>query len=233
MISLWKVKLSLEKCAVARRRRPIGRLWTRLHNTEENRAKHSWYNTILREAAMHDQVVFFNITRMTPTTFEDLLLRLGTVQSLHKKDTKYRNCIPLGTKNIQISTQLHNIFCSIGARMALTLRFPATGDNLRSLGYAFRVGHSTATASVNNITAALVQVLKGDVLKKPSTEEWRTKANEFHKRWNWCCTISSQLLIRGMVMQVTVTAIGTAHYHRANGVKTSAKEKDQHAVSKT
>jgi hypothetical protein len=90
MLLLWKVKLSLRKCEVARRRRPIGRLWTRLQNTEENRAKHSWYNTILKEAAMHDQVVFFNITRMTPTTFEDLLLRLGTVQSLHKKDTKYR-----------------------------------------------------------------------------------------------------------------------------------------------
>jgi hypothetical protein len=90
MLLLWKVKLSLRKCEVARRRRPIGRLWTRLQNTEENRAKHSWYDTILKEAAMHDQVVFFNITRMTPTTFEDLLLRLGTVQSLHKKDTKYR-----------------------------------------------------------------------------------------------------------------------------------------------
>jgi hypothetical protein len=80
---------------------------------------------------------------------------------------------------------LHNIFFSIGARLALTLRFLATGDNLRSLGYPFRVGHSTATESVNTITAALVQVLKGDVLKKPSTEEWRTKANEFYNRWNF------------------------------------------------
>ena len=42
--------------------------------------------------------------------------------------------------------------------------------------------HSTATESVNNITAALVQVLKGDVLKKPFTEELKTKANEFHNR---------------------------------------------------
>jgi hypothetical protein len=102
MLSLLEVKLSLLKCTAARRKRPIGRLWTRLHNTEEKREMHSWYNTILREAAMHDQVVFFNITRMTPTTFEDLFLRLGSVKSLHKRDTKLRKCIPLGTKNIQI-----------------------------------------------------------------------------------------------------------------------------------
>ncbi len=145
---------------------------------------HSWCNTILREAAMHDQVVFFNITSMKPTTFEDLLLSLGTVNSLHKQDTKLRKCIPLGTKNIQIWTQMHYLFCSIAARLVITLRFLATGDNLRSLGYAFRLGHSTATESVNTITAALVQVLNGDVLKKPSTEEWRTKAIEFYNRWN-------------------------------------------------
>lgn len=154
MLSHWKLKLSLEKCAAARRRRPIGRLWTRLHNTEEKREMHSWYNTILREAAMHDQVVFFNITRMTPTSFEDVHQRLGRVKSLHKQDTNLRKCIPLGTKNIQILTQLHYIFCFVAARLALTLRFLVTGDNLSSLSYAFRVGHSTATESVNAITAA-------------------------------------------------------------------------------
>ncbi len=65
---------------------------------KKKREMHSWYNKILREAAMHDQVVFFNITMMTPTKFEDLLLRLGTVKSLHKEDTKLRKCIQLGTK---------------------------------------------------------------------------------------------------------------------------------------
>lgn len=80
---------------------------------------------------------------------------------------------------------MHYIFCNIAERLALTLRFLATGNNLRSLGYAFRVGHSTATESVNTITAALVQVLNGDVLKKPSTEEWRTKTIEFYNQWNF------------------------------------------------
>lgn len=102
MLSLWEVNLSLEKCAGARRRRPIGRLWRRLHNTEEKSEIHSWYKTILRGVAMHDQVIFFNITRMTPTTFKDLLLRLGTMKSLHKQDTKFRKFILLDTKDIEI-----------------------------------------------------------------------------------------------------------------------------------
>jgi hypothetical protein len=80
---------------------------------------------------------------------------------------------------------MHYIFCSITARLALTLHFLATGNNLRILGYAFRVGHSTATESVNTITAAFVQVLTGDVQKKPSKEEWKTKAIDFLNRWNF------------------------------------------------
>ena len=71
-------------------------------NTEEKSEMHSWYNTILRGVAMHDQVIFFNITRMTPTTFKDLLLRLGTMKSLHKQDTKFRKYILLDTKDIEI-----------------------------------------------------------------------------------------------------------------------------------
>lgn len=96
MIALWKIKYSLGKCAAARRKRPLGRLWTRLHNTEEKRENHSMYNTLLKEAAMSDEITFLNFTRMTPTTFENLLQRLGTVQTLHKQDTKWRKCIPLG-----------------------------------------------------------------------------------------------------------------------------------------
>ena len=96
VLALWKVKLSLLKYVAARRRRPLRRLWIRFHNTEEKLEHHSWYNTTIKEAAINDQVAFFYITRMSATTFEDLLLRLGTVESLHKQDTKYRKCIPLG-----------------------------------------------------------------------------------------------------------------------------------------
>jgi hypothetical protein len=37
----------------------------------------------------------------------------------------------------------------------------------------------------NTITAAFVQVLTGDVQKKPSTEEWKTKAIDFLNSWNF------------------------------------------------
>lgn len=74
-LKLWQLKRSIDKCAIARRRRPLGRKWTRNHNSQENREIHSWYNTILKEAAPSDSYVFLNMTRMTPTTFEKLLNR--------------------------------------------------------------------------------------------------------------------------------------------------------------
>ncbi|KAI9558484.1 hypothetical protein GHT06_015271 [Daphnia sinensis] len=67
-------------------------VWTREHNTAENREKHSWYNTILKEAAVSDHYTFNTATRMTPTIFEGLLQRIAQVG--HKQDITFRKCIP-------------------------------------------------------------------------------------------------------------------------------------------
>ena len=96
IMKLWQLKRALEKKAIAQRKRPAGRKWTRLHNTEENREKHSFYNTILRDAALADHYTFFSMLRMTFTTFEELHNRLGKVESLVKRNTRLRKAIPLG-----------------------------------------------------------------------------------------------------------------------------------------
>ncbi|KZS10227.1 Uncharacterized protein APZ42_025339 [Daphnia magna] len=75
---------------------PFDAAWTREHNTAENREKHSWYNTILKEAAVSDHYTFITATRMTPTIFEGLLQRIAQVG--HKQDTTFRKCIPLGAR---------------------------------------------------------------------------------------------------------------------------------------
>jgi hypothetical protein len=46
-----------------------GRRWTRLHNTQQNRDTHSWYDTLLKPAALHDVKLFHNWTQMFPTAF--------------------------------------------------------------------------------------------------------------------------------------------------------------------
>lgn len=109
VFTLWNLNRAITRRSISRRRRPVGRKLTRLHNSQENRDKYSWYNTIIKEAAISDHYVFFNITRMTPTTFEHLLRRLGAVQSLVKRDTKLRKSIPLGN---EITFTLVDIYLS-------------------------------------------------------------------------------------------------------------------------
>ncbi|KAI9553806.1 hypothetical protein GHT06_019074 [Daphnia sinensis] len=74
---------------------------------------------------MADCFTFRNITRMSPSMFNKLLEMVGP--KLAKKDTKMRRSIP------------------VEQRLALTLRFLASGDCMRSLSYAFRIGHSTVS----------------------------------------------------------------------------------------
>ena len=50
----------------------------------------------MREAALHDQAVYFNYTRMTPTLFEELCEKVGP--HIHREDTRFRKAITVGTE---------------------------------------------------------------------------------------------------------------------------------------
>ena len=65
-----------------------------------------------------------------------------------------------------------------GERLALTLRFLATGDNLHTLACGFRVGHSTAAEIVVNINEALYACLAKTHFVPPTTMQWKEKAAE-------------------------------------------------------
>lgn len=81
------------------------------------------------------------------------------------------------------------IFHYKGARLALTLRYLATGDNLHSLAYAFRTGHSTASTIVKEVSVAIFEALSTEYLKEPTTAQWKIIAQEFDEKWNFpnCC----------------------------------------------
>ena len=48
--------------------------------------------SLLNELRLEDAMGFHNFTRLTPTDFKDLLLRVGGM--ITKKDTKFRETIP-------------------------------------------------------------------------------------------------------------------------------------------
>ncbi|XP_032791483.2 protein ALP1-like [Daphnia magna] len=161
----------LKKKYLIRKRHPLGRPWTRSFNKEENRAKHSWYFTILKEAALSDSYTFQNFTRMSPICFEKLLKEIGGHHEMQRKHTKMRTCI------------------TAGERLALTLRYFATGDNLHTLAYGFRVASSTACLITRSTAIAIYEEFASKYLAVPNADKWRRVVQEYYTKWNYpnCC----------------------------------------------
>nr|CAI5845516.1 unnamed protein product [Callosobruchus analis] len=108
---------------------------------------------------------FQNFTRMSSTDFAELLSMVGPI--IRKVNTNMREAIPEKV------------------RLAICLRYLASGDSYRSLMYTFKISDSTISLIVPEVCNALNEVLKGYV-KVPSTEaEWLKIAKEFDNQWNF------------------------------------------------
>ena len=85
---------------------------------------------------------------------------------LQKKDTNMREAIPAGQ------------------RLALTLRFLATGETYASLHYQFRVSVPSICRIVPEICDVIYNTLKSEYLKFPESEEdWLKIATGFEEKW--------------------------------------------------
>ena len=71
-----------------------------------------------------------------------------------------------------------------GERLAVTLRFLATGEAYQSLQYQFRISASTLTSLIPEVCRAIFHVLKEQYFSCPSTpEEWSKVAALYRDRW--------------------------------------------------
>nr|CAI5845958.1 unnamed protein product [Callosobruchus analis] len=96
---------------------------------------------------------FQNFTRMSSTDFEELLSVVGPI--IRKINTNMREAIPEKV------------------RLAICLRYLASGDSYRSLMYTFKISDSTISLIVPEVEV-------------PSTEaEWLKIAKEFDNQWNF------------------------------------------------
>lgn len=84
-----------------------------------------------------------NFLRMSSNDFECLIVGIGHIIS--KKDTNYRKAIP------------------VRERLAITLRFLASGDSYTSLSYLFKVSISTISLFVPEVCEALIGFLKDNI----------------------------------------------------------------------
>ena len=103
--------------------------------------------------------------RMTPEFFEMIKTRLEP--RLPRRATNYRAPI------------------SVGEKLALTIRYLATGESYTSLSCQVRVSRSTISKFLPEVCRAIQDEFTREYLKCPTTpDEWKELEREFRNRWN-------------------------------------------------
>lgn len=73
-----------------------------------------------------------------------------------------------------------------GLKLAVTLRYLATGSSYRDLAFAFRVPHNTISKFVPEVCAAIFEEYQDELWSTPETpDQWRPVAEAFRDRWNF------------------------------------------------
>ena len=150
-----------------RRRRPRRpkRYWCR--NWVARRPYLGAYETLMFELEIESpNEDFKEFLRIEPAMFYELVQRL--TPHIQKQSTFFREpiCVPL--------------------RIAITLRFLATGHKLKQVGWHFRVPHNTISVIISETCAAIIHEFANEVVKMPTTPaEWKRVADEFAAKWQF------------------------------------------------
>ena len=98
--------------------------------------------------------------------FDEILARI--THRITKQDTNFKRALEPGLK------------------LAITLRFLATGEAYKSLGTTFRVGYNTISLFVPEVCEAIIQEYLQEVVVLPTTEDqWRAVAEGFVNKWQF------------------------------------------------
>jgi hypothetical protein len=127
------------------------------------------YDTLMMELMRESRGDFKSYLRMEQDMFREVLDRVG----------------PRITKSMDRRRPLEP-----GLKLAITLRFLATGNSYHSLAFDFRVAHNTISLFVPEVCDAIVAEYKDEQFTTPTTEaEWAEVATKFGRRWNFhhCC----------------------------------------------
>lgn len=129
------VLLSLLK----KKRRKKPRCWVRPFLQRRNEET----NRFVEEIKIDPLSGFKNFTRISCEDFELLVNAVSPL--IAKQDTNYRKCVP------------------VSIRLAITLRYLATGDSFASLMYLFKVSKELIARIVPETCKALISVLNENI----------------------------------------------------------------------
>ncbi|XP_014667953.1 PREDICTED: uncharacterized protein LOC106809400 [Priapulus caudatus] len=147
-----------------RRNRRNRQTWTR--QWIQRRRTLGIVRNLQQELYLEDTEGFRQYLRMSPESFLHILDKIK--DKITKEDTVMRQAI------------------TAKERLSVTLRFLATGESFRSLSFQYRMGERTISEIIKETTAAIVDTMKNEYLKTPSTEvEWKAIAKNFNEKWDF------------------------------------------------
>ena len=153
-----------------KKRRAPRKYWVRPYL--QKRVQFGHYHNLMRELSLENPELYRNFMRLDEPLFNEVIEKVRPY--LEKQHTRFR--APL----------------EVGLRVAITLRFMATGESYKSLGYAFRVGDNTISKIVPETCRAIIACYADEVVKLPTTpQEWKAVANLFEEKWNFPHTIGA------------------------------------------
>lgn len=97
-------------------------------------------DSLMRELLLNDESSFRNFVRLSKSDFEELLNLIGP--TISKTNTNYRASIPPSI------------------RLAVTLRYLASGDSFTSMMYLFKISKQSISKIVPEVCEAIIGSLK-------------------------------------------------------------------------
>ncbi len=118
------------------------------------------------ELRIENPAAFQNFVRCKPAIFQEMVDRLTPL--ICKLDSNYRKALDPGLK------------------VAITLRYMATGDSSKSLQYGFRVAYNTICVLIADVSYAIVDAYHEEVIVTPTTpDDWMVIANTYSHKWQY------------------------------------------------
>ena len=131
---------------------------------QHRRARGEFFN-LVQELRTNDPERHRTYFRMIRETFDLLLSKIGP--SITRQRTNFREPI------------------DAAQRLAVTLRYLASGMEFSALAPTYRLGEKTVRAIVYDTCAAIIAVVGPEVLAAPTRNTWERSEATFRERWNF------------------------------------------------
>lgn len=139
----------------------------------ELRSKYGFDNFLLVNLLKSESVNFFKVFRMNYEQFKFLCQQLD----------------PFISKNQQ-SFRVDRL--SVSEKVAVTLRFLATGDSYVSLELHFHISSSTICKIISEVCNAIIRTIGKNFMKLPTTSQrWLEISDQFSTKWQFPNTLGA------------------------------------------